>query len=116
MMLVCKWMEKKHGRGWWGVEKNARFYESLEGLENPFNWIRVMPLVSVEVQEKSGYDHAGIYETSLMLALWPRSADKTRLVEPLPWYTRSARKAQEAYGKKIVKMTLAQLKEELLKR
>jgi creatinine amidohydrolase len=101
--LIFERLEKEHGRGWWGSEAMKDYYENLDTYENPFNWIQVVPLMSPEIQKKMGYDHAGLLETSLMLAVKSR-IDLSRLEIDGLWFTKGAEKASAEHGKKTIEM------------
>ena len=107
--LVFEWLEKHDGRGWWGNEANARFYEKLSGFESPWNWIRVMPLMSPDVQKATGYDHAGEWETSFLMAARPESVDLSRLDESAPWFARPAANASREKGERMMALVLDDL-------
>ncbi len=107
--LVFQLLEKERGRGWWGSEEMKTYYENLEGTENPFNWIQVVPLMSPEIQQKMGYDHAGMLETSLMLAASPNTVDTELLKNDGLWFTDDAVKATKEHGEKTFKMIVQYL-------
>ena len=106
------YLEKTMGEGWWGSENYANYYEQLEGANNPFNWIRVIPTMSAEAQTATGYDHAGKYECSILMALYPDAVDLTRIDERKHWFAESAREASAELGEKMIERSL----EDLLKR
>lgn len=109
--LTFQYLEQEKGRGWWGQPEYCHFYETLEESDNPWNWITVLPLMHPEVQEATGYDHAGEYETSLMMATAPEAVEMKRLKDgQQPWYVREANKATLETGKKMVRMILDNLK------
>ena len=60
---TMEYLEQTLGQGWWGSEAYASYYEQLEGANNPFNWIKVMSIMSADVQNATGYDHAGKFES-----------------------------------------------------
>ncbi len=107
--LIFEYLERQWGRGWWGSERMANYYESLGTSENPFNWIRVIPLMSPKIQEEVGYDHAGVLETSLMMVAAPSSVDFTHLKADGPWFTRSAKEATKEHGEKAFKLIVGYL-------
>ncbi|NPV53154.1 MAG: creatininase family protein [Firmicutes bacterium] len=108
--LIFRFLEEKHGRGWWGRPENARFYETLDKADNPWNWIKVIPLMAPEVQQATGYDHAGQYETSLMIATCPEGAAMNQLKEGQPWFVQMARHASQELGQRMVQLILDQLR------
>ncbi len=107
--LIFQLLEKERGRGWWGSEAMKTYYENLEGTENPFNWIQVMPLMSPEIQQKMGYDHAGMLETSLMLTASPNTVDIELLKNDGLWFTDDAAKATKEHGMKTFEMIVQYL-------
>ena len=58
------------------------------------------------------FDHAGIGETSLMMALCPEAVDMGAFDETA-WFARSAREATPAFGEQGVSLILNHLKEVL---
>jgi creatinine amidohydrolase len=94
---IFAFLEKERGEGWWGDEKMAEYYAQQAGGDDPFNWIKVHPLMSPEVLEHYPFDHAGKGETSLLMALSPDGVDLSRLSEDR-WYTRSAKEASVEFG------------------
>jgi len=59
---------------------------------------------------KYPFDHAGIGETSLMLALCPEAVDEKRFADNTGWYTKSASEASAGLGKIGVAMILDHLR------
>ena len=108
--LIFEYLEESEGRGWWGQDKYETYYDQLDTLENPFNWIKVIPLMSAQVQAETGYDHAGEFETSLMMALCPEGVDVSKLAPGQPWYTKAARDASPELGAKMVDLILRDLR------
>jgi len=90
-------LEAEHGEGWWGREAMSDYYAQQAGGADPFNWIKIHPLLTPELIALYPFDHAGQGETSLMLALCPEAADLSRLSAE-HWYTRSAREASAELG------------------
>ena len=113
--LIYRYLEEHEGRGWWGQEKYASYYDKLDTIENPFNWIKVIPLLSQDVQRETGYDHAGEFEASLLMALCPEAVDLSKLAPGQPWYTRSAQKASRELGDRMVTLLLEDLRERMTK-
>jgi creatinine amidohydrolase len=109
MSLIFQYLEEERGRGWWGSDEMKTYYEKLGGGENPFNWIRVAPLMSPEIQQKMGYDHAGMLETSLMLAAVPNLVDLTSIEHDGLWYTKDAPLASVEHGEKTIEMIVEYL-------
>ncbi|RWC28788.1 creatininase family protein [Mesorhizobium sp.] len=105
---IFRFLEKERGEGWWGSEAMADYYaEHAEG-SNFFNWVQVHPLMSAAM--KYPFDHAGIGETSLMMALCPEAVDAAHFGDNKNWYTASAKDASVEFGKKGVAMILDHLR------
>lgn len=85
----------ERGDAWWGKA-------SLDRTDNVFERIQVWPSVlpPAAAQGVEMADHAGFYETSLMLAAYPELVDSSKLDMNAPWYTHTASsKADEASAK-----------------
>ena len=106
---TMKYLEMTLGQGWWGSESYSSYYEQLEGANNPFNWIKVIPTMSTEVQNATGYDHAGKYESSILMALYPDSVKLDRIDDIKHWFTESAREATAELGEIMVEKSLEYL-------
>ncbi|TGQ03659.1 creatininase family protein, partial [Mesorhizobium sp. M00.F.Ca.ET.217.01.1.1] len=59
---------------------------------------------------KYPFDHAGIGETSLMLALCPEAVDAAHFEDNTGWYTASAKEASVELGQKGVAMIMDHLR------
>lgn len=103
------YLEKTLGQGWWGSENYSNYYEQMEGEDDPFSWIKVIPTMSTAVQNATGYDHAGKYESSILMALYPDSVQLDRIDDIKHWFTESAREANLALGNEMVEKSLAYL-------
>jgi hypothetical protein len=82
----------ERGDGWWGKAP-------LPASDNVFERIQVWPSVLPAAAERGVVmaDHAGYYETSLLMAAYPDLVDIDRLGMGAPWYSTSPEsKAQEA--------------------
>jgi len=90
-------LERERGEGWWGREGMADYYAQHEAGDDPFNWIKGHPLMTPEIIAQYPFDHAGIGETSLMLAMRPDAVDMGRL-DDAKWYAASAREATAELG------------------
>ena len=108
------YLEATLGQGWWGSESYANYYEQLEGANNPFNWIKVIPTMSTEVQNATGYDHAGKYESSILMALYPDSVKLDRIDDIKHWFTESAREANAELGEIMVEKSLEYLEKTIV--
>lgn len=65
--------------------------------------------MSTKVQLETGYDHAGKYETSILMALYKNAIDLSRVGEIKNWFTDSAKEASVELGNVMVKKSLKYL-------
>jgi creatinine amidohydrolase len=100
-------LEAERGAGWWGRRDMADYYERHAAAEDPFNWIRIHPLFPRDADFP--FDHAGLGETALMLALAPETVDMGRAGEGGHWYTATAPQASAEFGERGVAIALAHL-------
>jgi len=107
--LLFEYIERERGRGWWGSDAMKDYYENLDTFDNPFNWIQVVPLMNPDIQKEMGYDHAGVLETSLMLAAVPDRVDMKLLEGDGLWFTRDAKNASTEHGRKTIEMIVEYL-------
>ncbi|RAZ89873.1 creatininase family protein [Mesorhizobium hawassense] len=107
---IFRFLEKERGEGWWGSNTMADYYAGHAQGENVFNWVQVHPLMPATMNGKYPFDHAGIGETSLMLALCPEAVDEKRFADNTGWYTKSAADASPGLGKIGVAMILDHLR------
>jgi creatinine amidohydrolase len=110
---IFRFLEKEHGEGWWGDEASANYYADHAAGANPFNWVEVHPLMPADMLGRYPFDHAGIGETSLMLALCPEAVDMDRFGDNRNWYTATAKDASAALGEKGRDMILQHLRQVL---
>ena len=110
---TMEYLEESLGEGWWGSESYSDYYEQLEGANNPFGWIKVIPTMTTEVQNATGYDHAGEFESSILMSLYPDCVKKERIDDVKHWFTESARKANKELGDKMVELSLKSLEERI---
>ncbi len=111
--LTFEYLEETMGTGWWGRNDNQDFYKELESGDNPWNWITVLPAMSKEAQHATGYDHAGEFETSLLMALYPETVALDRLGESDEWFINSAKNASAELGEKMAELSLRALDERI---
>lgn len=111
---TMRYLEKTQGQGWWGSENYASYYSELEGNDNPFGWIKVIPTMSTEVQNTTGYDHAGKFESSLLMALYPEAVDLSRLGDKYHWFTVNAAEANTELGNKMAELSVEYLKKAIV--
>jgi creatinine amidohydrolase len=111
---IFAFLERERGEGWWGNAKMADYYAQHSSGADPFNWIKAHPLMTPAITAQYPFDHAGIGETSLMLALCPETVDMSRL-DVARWYTASAKDASAELGRKGRDLILAHLRAVLVK-
>lgn len=106
---TMRYLEKTLGQGWWGSESYSDYYANLGGGDDPFSWIKVIPAMSPEAQRATGYDHAGKYECSILMALYPDAVKLERLGDVYHWFTKSSEEANVELGNKMVEISLEYL-------
>ncbi len=106
---IFRFLEKERGEGWWGDEKMVDYYAKQAAGADPFNWIKIHPLMSPDIIAQYPFDHAGAGETSLMLALCPQAVDAARIGDNTAWYTRTAADASAELGAKARDLIRARL-------
>ena len=107
--VIFAWLEQHRGEGWWGKGEMADYYAQQAAGDDPFNWIKGHPMLTAEMIKHYPFDHAGIGETSLMLALCPEVVEMDKLDDDR-WYTRSAREATAELGWRGVALMEAHLR------
>jgi creatinine amidohydrolase len=107
---IFRFLEKERGEGWWGNEQLANYYAEQVTGSDPFNWIKVHPLMDEAILGEYPFDHAGAGETSLMLALCPETVEMQRLGENTGWYAKSATDASAELGMKGRDLILARMR------
>ena len=112
-IVTMAFLEKVRGRGWWGDNASASYYNELDGSDNPFNWIRIMPCMSTAAQNATGYDHAGQFECSILSALYPDTVRPENIDRSDEWFIQSARKATPEYGRTMVDISIKELEERI---
>ena len=70
--------------------------------------------MSTAVQNATGYDHAGKYESSILMALYPECIQLDRIDDIKHWFTESAREANKELGDEMVKLSLEYLKKAIV--
>ncbi|PBC05005.1 creatininase family protein [Mesorhizobium sp. WSM3860] len=107
---IFRFLENERGEGWWGSDTMVDYYAGHAQGENVFNWVQVHPLMPAAMTGKYPFDHAGIGETSLMLALCPEAVDAGHFADNTGWYTKGASDASAELGRKGVAMILEHLR------
>ena len=105
---IFRHLEREHGPGWWGDRGMQDYYAQHAAGQDPFNWIRIHPLFPKGADFP--FDHAGVGETALMLALAPDTVDIGRAGEGDHWYTETAPQATVGMGERGVQIALAHLR------
>lgn len=111
---TMRYLEETQGKGWWGSENYATYYDDLGGGDDPFSWIKVIPTMSTEVQNATGYDHAGKFECSILMSLYPDAVKLERLGDINHWFTKSAAEANKELGDEMVKKSLEYLENKIV--
>ena len=70
--------------------------------------------MSTEVQNATVYDHAGKYECSILMALYPEAVKLERLGDIKHWFTKSAKEASFEIGNEMVEKSLAYLEKKIV--
>ena len=88
--VEMEYQESVRGLGWWGSNDYQEYYSTLGSGDDPFSYVKVIPLISREAQHKNGgFDHAGLYETALMYELYPENVDLDRCRKNTEWFTKT---------------------------
>jgi creatinine amidohydrolase len=106
---IFAFLEKTRGEGWWGDSKMADYYAQQAGGADPFNWIKIHPLMTPETISQYPFDHAGEGETSLMMAICPEAVDMERFSAER-WYVESAARATAEKGAAARRLILAHMR------
>lgn len=106
---IFEHIERERGEGWWGNKNMADYYAQHATGSDPFNWIKIHPLMTKDIIAQYPFDHAGIGETSLMMALCPEAVDMKRLNNE-EWYSQSAKDASKNLGERGVELILAHMR------
>lgn len=106
---IFAFLEKQRGEGFWGKAAMADYYAQQSKGGDPFNWIKAHPLMTPEIIAIYPFDHAGIGETSLMLALCPEAVDMSQHTDKT-WYTATAKDASAELGRQGRDLILTHLR------
>lgn len=106
---IFEHIERERGEGWWGNKNMADYYAQHAIGSDPFNWIKIHPLMTKDIIAQYPFDHAGIGETSLMMALCPEAVDMKRLNNE-EWYSQSAKDASKDLGERGIELILAHMR------
>lgn len=105
---IFRHLEAERGAGWWGKREMADYYDLHAVAGDPFNWIRIHPLFPKGADYP--FDHAGLGETALMLALAPETVAMDQALAGGHWYTETAPEATAALGARGVGIALQHLR------
>jgi len=109
---IFAFLEKTRGEGWWGDNAMADYYAKQAAHSDPFNWIRIHPLMTADTISHYPFDHAGEGETSLMMAMCPEAVDMASY-SPERWYVKSAETASAETGERGQALILAHMRKVL---
>ena len=84
------------------------YYQRHELADDPFSWIEIHPLFPKGADFP--FDHAGVGETSLMLALAPDLVAMNHAADGGHWFTKTASAATPELGEAGVKIALDHLR------
>jgi len=108
--VIMEYMEDTRGKGWWGSNDYADYYQNLGTGDDPFSYIKVIPLLSAEALDKcGGFDHAGKFESSLMYALFPENVDLERTKDNTEWFALNSVETNRELGQHMVQCALETL-------
>ena len=106
---IFAFLEANRGEGWWGNGDMDQYYDQQSSGDDPFNWIKGHPLMTPQIIAEFPFDHAGLGETSLLLALCPDTVEMENLSRD-HWYTASASAATRELGEKGRSLILAHMR------
>ena len=106
---IFEFLMNERGEGFWGDNSMADYYEKHDAGDNPFNWVQIHPLMDEAIIKEYDFDHAGIGETSLLMALDPAGVDMDQFSDE-KWYLRTAKNATREYGQQAVDKILKRLR------
>ena len=110
---IFKFLERTEGEAWWGAQGMSDYYDRHQVGNDPFNWIKLHPLMDSEIIKNYIFDHAGEGETSLLMALAPNAVEIARVSQNNTWYTKSAKKSSAKKGELATLQILKSLMERL---
>jgi creatinine amidohydrolase len=105
---IFRHLESTRGPGWWGDRGMQDYYAQHAVGADPFNWIRIHPLFPTGADFP--FDHAGVGETALMLALAPETVEMSQALAGGHWYTETAPAASSALGERGVEIALSHMR------
>ena len=108
---IFKFLERTEGEAWWGAQDMRDYYTRHQEGTDPFNWIKLHPLMDSEIIDNYIFDHAGEGETSLLMALAPEGVEMSRVSENNTWYTKSANNSSVKTGELVISKIIKRLME-----
>lgn len=106
-----KFLQDLYGEGWWGNNTNKDFYESMDSIHHPWNWIRVIRPGGGEHLE---FDHAGKWETSSLMAVYPEAVRQERWNDTNEWFCQTAKEASAQIGSQVNRIMLRNLDRQIV--
>ncbi len=97
--VIFKYLEETRGIGWWGSRQMQNFYSTMDNNDNPWSWIRVMPIYPPRDLEE---DHAGEIETSWLWELRPDLVRPEKFGTTDDWFAECAVNASPEKGKEAI--------------
>ena len=110
---IFKFLERTKGEAWWGAQGMDDYYSLQQEGSDPFNWIKLHPLMDSEIIKNYIFDHAGEGETSLLMALAPEGVEMARVPKNTTWYTQSADNSSVEKGELVTSQIVKRLMERL---
>ena len=110
---IFKFLERTKGEAWWGAQGMNDYYSRQQEGSDPFNWIKLHPLMDSEIIKNYIFDHAGEGETSLLMALAPEGVEMARVPKNTTWYTKSADNSSVEKGELVISKIVKRLMERL---
>ena len=108
---IFKFLERTEGEAWWGAQDMRDYYTRHQEGTDPFNWIKLHPLMDSEIIDNYIFDHAGEGETSLLMALAPEGVEMSRVSENNTGYTKSANHTSVKAGELVISKIIKRLME-----
>ena len=108
-IVTFKYLQDEYGEGWWGSNQNKDFYERSNSIDHPWNWINVVRLGQGLENNDFHLDHAGKWETSLLMALYPEAVKLERVNDSDEWFCQSANGANIEIGDRMADMLVDNL-------
>lgn len=105
--LIFEYIEEKNGQGWFANLDKTEDFRKWKGF------IKVLPTMSKEVQQSTGYDHAGKWECSLINYLYPGTVRVENIKNNTEWFAQSAIEYSNELGSKMLELIIKDLKNKI---